>query len=119
MAVLTMYASSRKPGVIFMDKAKADAYDKMLEVAESMASLLRMFDPSLSESQAEELGIKIATNREVIGRGLTKKPELLSELLRGEVATPEIDGGETIEGATVDDVPLNDPKIAKLTTSAA
>ncbi len=119
MAVLTMYASSRKPGVFFMDKAKADAHDKMLEVAESMAAVLRMFDPSLSESQAEDLGIKIASNREVIGRGLTKKPELLSELLRGEVAAPEIDGGETIAGSTVDGVPVNDPKIALLNASAA
>lgn len=119
MAVLTVFASSRQPEVFFMDKAKADAHDKMLEVAEHMASLLRMFDPNLSESQAEDLGIKIATNREVIGRGLTKKPELLSELLQGEMSAPEIDGGEIIKGATVDGVPVNDPKIAKLTTSAA
>ena len=35
MAVEVVYRSSRDPERLFMDKAEADRYDKMLELAES------------------------------------------------------------------------------------
>jgi len=56
MAVEVVYRSSRDPERLFMDKAEADRYDKMLELAERLSEVLHKAVPSLSEEQGEELG---------------------------------------------------------------
>jgi len=40
MAVEVVYRSSRDPERLFMDKAEADRYDKMLELAERLSEVL-------------------------------------------------------------------------------
>lgn len=47
MAVEVVYRSSRDPERLFMDKAEADRYDRMLELAESLAGVLQRAVPSL------------------------------------------------------------------------
>ena len=54
MAVEVVYRSSRDPERLFMDKAEADRYDKMLELAERLSEVLPKAVPSLSEEQGEE-----------------------------------------------------------------
>ena len=51
MAVEVVYRSSRDPERLFMDKAEADRYDKMLELAEALAEALERAVPSLHGSQ--------------------------------------------------------------------
>ncbi|BCD84618.1 hypothetical protein PSm6_10250 [Pseudomonas solani] len=80
MAVEVVYRSSRDPERLFMDKAEADRYDKMLELAESLATVLNKAVPSLSEQQVEELGIYMARNRDIFARAFKNQPDALAEL---------------------------------------
>jgi len=85
MAVEVVYRSSRDPERLFMDKAEADRYDKMLELAESLAVVLQKAVPSLSEQQVEEIVIYMAKNRDVFAKAF-KNPEALNELNSTEEA---------------------------------
>ncbi|WP_263141280.1 YebG family protein [Pseudomonas sp. RIT-PI-AD] len=80
MAVEVVYRSSRDPERLFMDKNEADRYDKMLELAESLAGVLHTAVPSLNEQQVEELGIFMAKNRDIFARAFKNQPDALAEL---------------------------------------
>ncbi|MGK8709943.1 YebG family protein [Metapseudomonas otitidis] len=84
MAVEVVYRSSRDPERLFMDKAEADRYDKMLELAESLAGVLHRAVPSLSEQQVEDLGIYMARNRDIFARAFKNQPDALAELESAE-----------------------------------
>ena len=64
-----------------MDKAEADRYDKMLELAEALGEVLQKAVPSLSEQQVEEVGIFMAKNREVFARAFKNQADALSEIV--------------------------------------
>ncbi|EXF44812.1 YebG [Pseudomonas sp. BAY1663] len=85
MAVEVVYRSSRDLERLFMDKAEADRHDKMLELAEALAAVLRHASPTLSEQQAEDLGIYMARHREQFAKAFKNNPDALSEL-PGETA---------------------------------
>ncbi|TXH92363.1 MAG: hypothetical protein E6Q72_09535 [Pseudomonas sp.] len=80
MAVEVVYRSSRDPERLFMDKAEADRYDKMLELAEALSTALHRAVPSLNEEQTEELGIFMAKNRDTFARAFKNQPDALAEL---------------------------------------
>ena len=80
MAVEVVYRSSRDPERLFMDKAEADRYDEMLELAEALSAALHKAVPSLSEEQVEELGIFMAKNREIFAKAFKSQPDALDEL---------------------------------------
>ncbi|TWI56662.1 hypothetical protein IQ22_01114 [Pseudomonas duriflava] len=80
MAVEVLYRSSRDPERLFMDKAEADRYDKMLELAESLAEVLHRAVPDISEKQAEDIGIYMARHREVFAKAFKNQPDALNEL---------------------------------------
>ena len=63
-----------------MDKAEADRYDKMLELAEALSSALHKAVPSLNEEQVEELGIFMAKNRDTFAKAFKNQPDALAEL---------------------------------------
>lgn len=84
MAVEVVYRSSRDPERLFMDKAEADRYDKMLELAEAVSAAVHKAVPSLSEEQVEELGIFMAKNRDVFARAFKNQPEALGEIGQDE-----------------------------------
>ena len=81
MAVEVVYRSSRDLERLFMDKAEADRHDKMLELAETLATVLQQASPSLSEQQAEDIGIYMAKHRELFAKAVKSSPEALSELI--------------------------------------
>jgi dsDNA-binding SOS-regulon protein len=81
MAVEVVYRSSRDQERLFMDKAEADRYDKMLELAESLGEVLHKAVPSLSEQQVEEVGIFMARNREVFARAFKNQADALGEIV--------------------------------------
>lgn len=85
MAVEVVYRSSRDPERLFMDKAEADRYDKMLELAEAVSAAVHKAVPSLSEEQVEELGIFMAKNRDAFARAFKNQPEALGEIGQDEV----------------------------------
>ena len=68
MAVEVVYRSSRDLERLFMDKAEADRHDKMLELAEALAAALQKATPSLSEQQAEDIGIFMARHRDLFAK---------------------------------------------------
>lgn len=80
MAVEVLYRSSRDPERLFMDKAEADRYDKMLELAESLAEVLQKAVPDLTDKQAEDVGIYMARHRDVFAKAFKSQPDVLAEL---------------------------------------
>lgn len=86
MAVEIVYRSSRDPEQLFMDKAEADRHDKMLELAETLASVLQSAVPGLAEHQAEEASIFMARNREVFAKAFKSNPEVLLGLMEPQDA---------------------------------
>lgn len=80
MAVEVVYRSSRDLERLFMDKAEADRHDKMLELAEVLAAVLQQASPSLSEQQAEDIGIYMAKHRELFAKAFKSSPDVLTEL---------------------------------------
>ena len=66
MAVVIKYMVERNgvERMTFTSKKDADAYDKMLDIAESMELMLEKIDVALSEQQVETLALEIAKNKE-------------------------------------------------------
>jgi uncharacterized protein len=66
MAVETRYVVIRKGVEVqtFVNKKDADDYDKMIDLADSIADILTNSPVSLTEQQREELGIYLAKNRD-------------------------------------------------------
>jgi len=79
MAVLAKWMCDRD-GTMFDNKKDAEAYDKMLELGEQFAVLLGKHLPDVGESQAEEFGILLAKNKEIIINACKGKPELLADI---------------------------------------
>lgn len=65
MAVETKFVVVRKgeEKMTFANKKEADAYDKMLDMAEAFTDWLLQHQPALDESQAETLGLLIAEQK--------------------------------------------------------
>ena len=61
----------------FANKKEADAYDKMLDMAEAFTDWLLQHQPALDESQAETLGLLIAEQKDAVQHILrtSKLPE--------------------------------------------
>lgn len=60
----------------FMDKKAADDYDKMLDMADSLAEMFANVPTKLKEEQVEELSIYLAQHREDVLIALqAKKPK--------------------------------------------
>ena len=87
MAVEVVYRSSRDLERLFMDKAEADRKDKMVELAETLATVLQQATPSLSEQQAEDIGIYMARHRELFAKAFRNNPEALAELTPPDCAS--------------------------------
>ncbi|MGK3142339.1 YebG family protein [Pantoea sp. C2G6] len=79
MAVETKFVVVRKgeEKMTFANKKEADAYDKMLDMAEAFTDWLLQHQPALEESQAETLGLLIAEQKEAVQHILrtSKLPE--------------------------------------------
>lgn len=66
MAVVIKYVVERNgvERMTFTSKKEADAYDKMLDVAESLEQMLAKVDVPLSEQQVESLALEIAKQKD-------------------------------------------------------
>ena len=78
MAVVAMWKCDRD-GSMFSDKKDADAHDKMLELAEAFSELLTQHS-SINEQDAEQLGLLLSRNKDLIMAACKGKPEALSEI---------------------------------------
>lgn len=66
MAVVIKYVVERNgvERMTFTSKKEADAYDKMLDIAEALEGMLAKTDVPLSEQQVECLALEIAKNKD-------------------------------------------------------
>ncbi len=83
MAVETKFVVVRKgeEKMTFANKKEADAYDKMLDMAEAFTDWLLQHQPAMEESQAETLGLLIAEQKDAVQHILrtSKLPEAQSD----------------------------------------
>jgi len=79
MAVIIKYIVERKgvEKMTFTSKKEADAYDKMLDSADQLAEFLSASSVSLDDQQLEELGLYLASNKEIV-QGLFKGSDFAS-----------------------------------------
>lgn len=83
MAVIAKWMCDRDNSM-FDNKKDADAYDKMLELAENLTELLQKHVPSANEKEAEEFGILLSKNKELLMQACKGKIEALDEMTSGE-----------------------------------
>ncbi len=76
MAVVAMWKCDRD-GSMFEDKKEADAYDKMLELAETFADFLTRHADSINEQDAEHIGLLLSKNKSSVMAACKGKPEAL------------------------------------------
>ncbi|MEZ8143969.1 multidrug DMT transporter permease [Enterovibrio norvegicus FF-33] len=78
MAVIVKYVVERngEEKMTFTSKAEADAYDKMLDMADELFELLGKSGAAADEAQREELSLFLAQNREDVlcALGAKRKP---------------------------------------------
>ena len=84
MAVETLYRSTRDVETTFVDRKLCDAHDAMLELAESVMSVLMNQIPGLSEKQAEDGGIFMSKNRTAFASAFKNNPSALDELKKAD-----------------------------------
>jgi len=100
MAVIVKYVVVRdgKADMIFTTKKEADAYDKMLDIAERLHEFLRTAEVDIAEDKLDELTFFMAQHRESIGRLL--RGANLDAPLREEASSALAGGNEEATGAT-------------------
>jgi dsDNA-binding SOS-regulon protein len=79
MAVVAKWMCDRDNSM-FDNKKDADAYDKMLELAEGFSALLQQHIPNVDESKAEEFGIFLAKNKDAVMNACKGRVEALDEI---------------------------------------
>ncbi len=86
MAVVTLYMSDRDESKQFTSKKEADDYDKKLELGSALGEFLDDKLAALSEEMAEEIGMLLADNKELLMAALKGKPGVLNESADSKVS---------------------------------
>ena len=89
MAVVAMWQCDRD-GSMFDNKKEADAYDKMLELAEQFTALLETQIPDVDEKAAEQFGLLLAKNKDLVTLACKGNPEKLAEILNPSASVTDI-----------------------------
>jgi len=79
VAVVAMWKCDRDDSM-FDNKKDADAYDKMLELAENFSSLLSKQIEGISEQDAENIGLLLSKNKNILIAACKGKPDLLLDI---------------------------------------
>ncbi|MEP4485110.1 MAG: YebG family protein [Halioglobus sp.] len=79
MAVVAMWKCDRDEAM-FDSKRDADAHDRMLELAENFGGFLEKHITDISEKDAENIGLLLSKNKDILVAACKGKPELLLEL---------------------------------------
>lgn len=76
MAVVAMWKCDRDD-TMFDNKKDADAHDKMLELAENFSLFLGKHIAGIGEQDAENIGLLLAKNKDVLIAACKGNPDLL------------------------------------------
>lgn len=79
MAVVAMWKCDRDDSM-FNNKKDADAYDKMLELAENFSLFLGKQIEGISEQDAENIGLLLSRNKNVLIAACKGNPDLLLDI---------------------------------------
>lgn len=103
MAVETKYVVVRKgeEKMTFANKKDADAWDKMLDMADAFTDWLQQHQPAMDEAQAEALGMLLAEQKDAVQHILrtSKLPDAVK------------DSGETIADDSDTAAPEKEKKV--------
>jgi dsDNA-binding SOS-regulon protein len=84
MAIVAMWQCDRD-GTMFASKKDAEAYDKMLELAQSFTTFIEANAASISADDAESIGLLLAKHKDQVVLACKGKPdELALAVLEGE-----------------------------------
>lgn len=88
MAVETKYVVVRKgeEKMTFANKKDADAWDKMLDMADAFTDWLQQHQPELGEAQAEALGLLLAEQKDAVQHIL--RTSKLPDIVKAEEVAP-------------------------------
>ncbi|WP_252179414.1 YebG family protein [Endozoicomonas sp. 4G] len=78
MSITPMWRVDRD-GSMFTDKKAAEEYDRMLELAGNISSLLED-NFEINEELAEEIGLMFAKNKDTFAKAFKGKPDLVLEI---------------------------------------
>jgi dsDNA-binding SOS-regulon protein len=87
MAVVAMWKCDRDD-TMYENKKDADAYDKMLELAESFSMFLGKHIEGISEKDSENIGLLLSKNKSVLIAACKGNPDLLLGLGENEQHEP-------------------------------
>jgi len=79
MAVIAVWKCDRD-GSMFADKKEAEEYDKMLELAANITTLIEQNVKDISEEAGESIGLLLAKHRDVLAKACKGKPDALLEI---------------------------------------
>ena len=79
MAVVAMWKCDRDDSM-FNNKKDADAHDKMLELAENFSLFLGKQIEGISEQDAENIGLLLSKNKNVLIAACKGNPDLLLDI---------------------------------------
>jgi dsDNA-binding SOS-regulon protein len=104
MAVIVKYIVVRngEEKMTFATKKEADAYDKMLDIADNLFEFLESSDLKLSEDQMERVSLLLAQNRDTVMpilRGMNPKKQGAAK----NKAPPEKPGSDAKPDKSKDD----------------
>lgn len=78
MSITPMWRVDRD-GSMFTDKKAAEEHDRMLELADGITAMLEAHF-TIDEQLAEEIGLLMSRNKEILTRAFKGKPEALQEI---------------------------------------
>lgn len=99
MPVIAMWKCDRD-GSMFDSKKDADAYDKLLELGESFTDLMLDQVKGLDENQAEEFGLLLARNKDLVVQAFRGKPEVLADLPQADLEHSQKDEKDSKDNVT-------------------
>jgi dsDNA-binding SOS-regulon protein len=79
VAVVAMWKCDRDD-TMFDNKKDADAHDKMLELAENFSFLLGKHIEGISEQDAENMGLLLSKNKNILIAACKGNPDLLLDI---------------------------------------
>ncbi len=85
MPVVAMWKCDRD-NTMFENKKDADDYDKMLELAEGFSAFLLREADGISDQDAEDIGLLLSKNKNLLIAACKGKPDLLSDISDTEPA---------------------------------
>jgi dsDNA-binding SOS-regulon protein len=99
MAVIVKYVVVRdgKEDMIFTTKKEADAYDKMLDIAEQLHDFILTSEIDIGADQLDELTFFMAQNRDEIGSILKGVAPEAAKKGRGSKAKSEVPAAQEAE----------------------